>query len=72
MAASPGQFISLQAINALKETCRIRIAITIAKMSAQPILELNGNRNRVINYSCEWTLKKVFNLHGPLALALSK
>ena len=34
----------------------IGIAISIAKIDAQPTRETNGNRNRVINLRCEWTL----------------
>ena len=35
----------------------IGIAITITEMSAQLILEPNGNRSRVIKRRCEWTLR---------------
>ena len=39
------------------------IRIAIAKMGAQPIPERNGNRNRILNRICEWTLK-VCKKHG--------
>ena len=41
----------------------IGIAIAIAKMGPQPILEPNGNGNRVINFRCEWTLTEVNKSH---------
>ena len=31
------------------------IEIVITKMGTQPILEHNGNRNRILNRRCEWT-----------------
>ena len=34
----------------------IGIPIAITKIGAEAILKPNGNRNRVINNRCEWTL----------------
>ena len=79
---SPGQLLSslLEAHSSGKWFLHIRtiaifsmkgigIAIVIAKVVVQPILEPIGNRNRirVINLMCEWTLRSLY--WRPICLA---